>query len=45
MIKNLRMQYVGMYELQYHRRPVNLDLTLSIAADELLEIVNEVHKD
>ena len=25
------MQYIGMYELQYHRRPVNLDLTLSIA--------------
>ena len=39
------MQYVGMYELQFHRRPVNLDLTLSIAAYELLEIVNEVHKD
>ena len=39
------MQYVGMYELQYHIRPVNLDLTLSIAAYELLEIVNEVHKD
>ena len=39
------MQYVGMYELQYHRRPVKLDLTLSIAAYELLERVNEVHKD
>ena len=31
------MQYIGMYELLYHRRPVNLDLTMSIAAYEVLE--------